>query len=82
MLFRSRFAVLIAFEKVAVIAEFIATPVVLFAGVVDDTVGAVVSAAGGEPPPPPPQAARKPNTVRMTKCLAKFLGFIALPSSI
>ena len=46
-------AVLIASEKVAEMAEFTAMPVALFAGVVDDTVGAVVSAAGGEPPPPP-----------------------------
>jgi len=42
-------------ENVAVILEFVATPVALFAGLVDETVGGVVSVI---PPPelPPPHA--------------------------
>jgi hypothetical protein len=46
--------------KVAVIAAFAATPVALFPGLVDETVGA--TASGGVPPPivpPPPQPENK-----------------------
>ena len=62
-----RVAADIASEKVAVIAEFLATPVTPVAGIVDDTVGAVVSAAGGEPPPPPPPHPERITAIRIGK---------------
>ncbi len=52
-------ALFIASEKVADTEAFVATPVALFAGDVEDTVGGVVSGAAPllSPLPPPPHAA-------------------------
>jgi len=61
--------------KVAVIAEFSATLVALLAGLVEETVGAVVSAVEVVVPPPPPHAA-KTMLNSMTKII--FIVFMTI----